>query len=294
MRNQIPINLSISLVLSSIPCSLLSQFDAIPDSSAKWTIGSFEGPNQVASYDLYLQYDNDTLIDGQEFGKLRFHPSNTYYGAIRDNGNGQVFYHTTDNETHLLYDFDVIVGDTIFDVYVNGFAVSGLFDMIVSSVDTLFIAGSAHRQIGISTLIMGPPAVDFWVQGIGGSGGLVSTCGCGSVSGYNSLSCMSLNNTIMYGQLAGQQGSCFTVTDIVEEDNLHAIRPSSNPSAALFTFNLKQPKRIIVYDAFGSEVLKTFGTSVDLGGEPEGVYVARVFMGGLGNYAQVVRLVVAR
>ena len=46
--------------------------------------------------------------------------------------------------------------------------------------------------------------------------------------------------------------------------------------------------------AFGSEVLKTFGTSVDLGGEPEGVYVARVFMGGLGNYAQVVRLVVAR
>jgi len=133
----------------------------------------------------------------------------------------------------------------------------------------------------------------FWQEGMGTvSGPLLE------LSGVFWNCCV--NDTIQYdisnSGLPGGVGSCSYLSQSVHglQNGFESLIPHPNPSTAQFTFNLQQPKHIVVYDAFGREILQTFGSSVDLSGEPEEVYVARVFSNSSVNSPQVVRLVVAR
>ncbi|MCC7502828.1 MAG: T9SS type A sorting domain-containing protein [Flavobacteriales bacterium] len=196
-----------AILISALPAA--AQFDALPDSNATWTETFWIGPGFPMTGTFY-EYDPiqpDTLIAGQVFQKLRALSSfGQYYygGALLDNGLGQVYaVQNGQAQPDLLYDFDVLPGDTVTDPL-------GVWqtDMKVLTVDTVVINGTQRKRIGIESIISpgGPPA--YWIQGIGGNGGLFSTCGCSSVSGQTELVCMTVNDTVQFGGNVGGVGDC--------------------------------------------------------------------------------------
>lgn len=287
---------------------LVAQFPAFPDSSAFWLMGVFDGPNQINSYGFHLKSTNhDTIIGGESFNSLWHGMEGQgvgFAGGIREIDNMVYYYHPNTDSTYLLYDFDPLIGDSL-DIWNSGSDVpfSVTHRIYIESIDTFINnIGTTYKVIGIldQAAIQGSQGVsNWWIQGVGGTGGLLSTSGSLTVSIYTTMACMSHNDSIWP---SGAPGMCST-TLIIEEETI-AWSATPNPSTGHFTFDStpeaagQQPKQIVVYDAFGREVLQTFGTSVDLSGEPEGVYVARVFpssaSGNRVDLGQVVRLVVVR
>jgi hypothetical protein len=296
MMNQL--KFAAALLMAMAPLSQVrAQFDAIPDSNAQWRIGHYDGPSFMYDELLYMEADPDTLIDGATFQKLMgYYPgAGIYYaGALRDDGTGKVYYRIlTDDEsdeTVLLYDFDVEVGDTV-NVYDMSFYNEGMRPMLVESVDTVQLAGKQRKRISIHFLGPGgAPQFHYWIQGIGGTGGLLTTCGCVTVSGATWLSCMSVNDTIQGSFQNGQviedvvPGTCFQMVGIRENAMAQEIVVTPNPSAAHFHLS-QASERITVYSAMGQLLFRTHGSTIDLGGYPPGIYTA-VISTAQGNGAQ--------
>lgn len=257
------------------------QFDALPDSNAQWKVDYVEGSDYYYS-NYYWISDIDTMIDGSQFHIL---PTNEF---INDNESGQVYIHS-DGETHLLYDFDVEVGDTVFDVFIREMPVQ---DMQIISVDTVSISGKYRKRIGIEDIDGSLSSeTQYWIQGIGGTGGLLTTCNC-IYPPSPILVCMSANDTIQLGFDEGYPGHCFQINDIdVEEISFKdRIAVFPNPSTGLFHLG-QSAEQISLYNAQGRLLFQQYGREVDLSAYPPGVYTA-VVQTARGNSAQ--RLVVVR
>lgn len=267
-------------LLFALPAA--AQFDALPDSNATWTETFYIGPGFPMNGTFY-EYDPiqpDTLIAGQVFQKLRALSSfGQYYygGALLDNGYGQVYMVPNGQaQPNLLYDFDVLPGDTVTDPL-------GVWqtDMKVLTVDTVVINGTQRKRIGIeSTISPGGPSA-YWIQGIGGNGGLFGTCGCSSVSGQTELVCMTVNDTVQFGGNVGGVGDCslllsadndgivpeaFTVFPVPTVDQL-SWRPFSVQPVQAEVFGIDG--RIVFAGIVGSNALP-------VGGFPIGAYLLRL------------------
>ncbi len=253
-----------------------AQFDALPDSNATWTTSFWIGPGYPFEGYFY-QYDlidPDTLIGGEGFKRLAETNNfgGPYYGgALRDNEAGQVYFcPSSETMPVLLYDFDVLPGDTVEDVM-------GLWlgDVGVYSVDTIVVNGTQRKRIGIECLASPGFASAYWIQGIGGTGGLLHTSACPSVSGTGALICMTENDTIQYGLNVGSVGAC----DIFLGEGSGTVDAAPimfpNPSDGSFRFNTTV-LRCVVRDAGGRELMKIDGTEIDLGGHAPGIYFAEV------------------
>lgn len=224
----------------------------------------------------------------------------TYFVRSDPDGKGYVFLPDSMAE-FLTGDISAQVGDTVADVL---FAISGpnyvsyfLRDLAVDSIVVLTNAGVTVTRHYLDPLIFNPVGSYgvFWQAGSGTSfgpvlegSGLFELCGVGGTIQYD------LGNSGLPGP-AGVKQICWPLhTGIVRSTSLSKIFAIPNPSTGQFTFTAQLPILISVYDAFGRLVLQTFGKSVDLSSEPEGIYVAKVSSNATGNRDQVVRLVVAR
>jgi hypothetical protein len=128
----------------------------------------------------------------------------------------------------------------------------------VVTVDTVVHAGRERKRIGVVQIYPGlvvGPAIHHWVEGIGGTGGLLTTCGCYTLSGSTELECMSANDTIQYGADEGQPGDCFQVQGLQELGNGRALGVYPNPNTGRFTVQFSDPlvaeSYYSVYDAMG-------------------------------------------
>lgn len=255
------------------------QFDALPDSNATWATGFWIGPGYPFD-GWYHEYDPsypDTTISGSTFHRIRTTGNfgGTWYdGAIRDNELGQVFYYPPgDTVERVLYDFDVLVGDTVNNV----FAVPGVADMLVITIDTIPVNGSDRKRIGIAPLGGGGTfATAHWIQGIGGDGGLLHTCGCVGVSGMAWLVCMTDNDIVQFGSNVGGTGTC--------EIHLGVQAPSSSADPfmpvhdpVLDVLNIAAPGSVEVVALDGRVVAKFFCANgmVPTSGLMPGMYVVR-------------------
>lgn len=201
----------------------VAQFDAIPDSNATWTTSFWIGPGYPYQgfYHSYDPVHPDTMINGVTYQRLL---ENGYYaGGLLDNGLGQV-YHVQPGTTEpaLLYDFDVVVGDTVFGVF-------GLFeqDVVVVSVETITVNDTPLLRVGVECSGM-PSGVVHWTQWIGGIGGLLTTNVCSSVSGSGELICMSVNDIGYYGVI-GEPVDCSLYMGTSELAKDEAL-PHPNPA----------------------------------------------------------------
>ncbi|MBK7297664.1 MAG: hypothetical protein IPI91_14015 [Flavobacteriales bacterium] len=188
---------------------------------------------------------------------------------------------------NLLYDFTLGVGDTLEGFLAdNGPGGTG----IVVSVDSILVGPNYRKRINIDTTEI---CIAFsFIEGIGSTTGLTADFyGPGEMG--TSLRCFTLGGNVLYTAPCGPPDlvPCGELPIAVVEVPAPIGLPvciSSNPSSGQFTFNTQQPKYIVVYDAFGREVLQTFGTTVDLTVSRKGcmwLCSLRVFR----DYAQVVR-----
>lgn len=165
------------------------QFDALPESNALWQTYFYDGPNFMFEELLYAGQSNDTLIEGTAYRKLTGYYAGAgtdYVGAYRNDGTGKLFFRTTFDQTVLLYDFDVEVGDTVDVINVSiGSPNLDSISMHVVTVDTVAYAGRERKRIGVVQIYPGlvvGQAIHHWIEGIGGTGGLLTTCGCYTLS----------------------------------------------------------------------------------------------------------------
>lgn len=155
--------------------SLAQNYFPFPDSNATWnTVGHniFSGHNWNFRYAVA----GDTIIDSVEYHKVYemydstiLHPNSTYFAAIRENANRQVFCLIPGFTETLLFDFNLEVGDTIW------YAIGGVvcyntlaFSMhphfrTVTAIDSFQLKNGQYRKrwdlTGVSN--------DIWVEGIG-------------------------------------------------------------------------------------------------------------------------------
>jgi hypothetical protein len=167
---------------------------------------------------LLTTYSNNFIIWGTGYG-----------GALRDNGLGQVYYWAPgEPDPVLLYDFDVQVGDTVEDVYSIWTQ-----DVRVYSVDQITVNGTQRKRIGLECLDQPGFIGAYWIQGIGGIGGLFRTTACPSVSGIGALVCMTVNDTILWGANVGAVGDCSLLLgqsdlDVAEESLVIYPNPATD------------------------------------------------------------------
>jgi Secretion system C-terminal sorting domain len=256
----------------------VAQFNALPDSNATWMTSFWIGPGYP--YEGYFyQYDPidpDTIIGGEVFQRL-LQTNNIggafYAGALRDNELGQVYYCAPSASPVLLYDFDVLPGDTVDDVM-------GIWmdDVGVYSVDTITVNGTQRKRIGLECLTSPGFADVYWIQGIGGIGGLLHTTACPSVSGIGTLKCMTENDVIQYGTNVGAIGACDVYLGMVEESETPSVSLRPNPSEGQFFVDVEKGQilQCTVFDPQGREVHQVRGNTLDLSGHAPGMYTVVV------------------
>lgn len=222
MRTRLHLGL-ITLCLFAGNERAVAQFDALPDSNATWTTSFWIGPGYPYQgfHHTYDPLHPDTVINGVTYQRLL--ESGYYAGALLDNGLGQV-YHVQPGTTEpvLLYDFDVVVGDTVYGVF-------GLFeqDAVVVSVETIVVNDTPLLRVGVECSGM-PSGVVHWTQWIGGDGGLLTTTVCSSVSGTGALICMSVNDIGYFG-IVGEPVDCSFYMGTPESVE-QAVTPFPNPA----------------------------------------------------------------
>jgi len=233
---RIPYAVVIIAALSASPAA--AQFDALPDSNATWTETFWIGPGYPYEgfFHTYDTTSPDTVYNGDVYQKLLSAYANNfnifgtgYGGALRDNGLGQVYYWAPgEPDPVLLYDFDVQVGDTVEDVYSIWTQ-----DVRVYSVDQITVNGTQRKRIGLECLDQPGFIGAYWIQGIGGIGGLFRTTACPSVSGSGALVCMTVNDTVQYGLNVGAVGDCSLLLgqsdlDVAEESLVIYPNPATD------------------------------------------------------------------
>jgi len=262
-----------------------AQFEALPDANAGWTVSFWVGPGypHEGYHYTYDAVSPDTVYNGTAYKKLLVATSIDgsivpagYGGALHDNELGQVSYWEPGAaDPVLLYDFDVLSGDTLLDVF-------GLYpqDLRVYAVDTITITGTARRRVEVECLGWSGPTGIYWIQGIGSTQGLLQTVACGSVSGIGELVCMTANDTVQWGPNVGGVGDCALALGAAEE-----LGPASDlwlhPVPAedrLFLQGVKTGAQVEVLGPDGRMVLTSAAPQgpLDINTLVPGVHVLRV------------------
>lgn len=177
---------SILFILSIISCfSSIAQI-TFPTGAALWT--ERRGQGEAPHVWHVMEQRNEVLsVLGNNYKKLysaQFPSTPVYIGGLREDATHSIyFYDIASGTERKLYDFSLMVGDTI--------KAWGLSDMalgVVHSVDTVTIGSIARKRISFRQLTDTTRwTAGAWVEGIGntGLGGLLAnpmmqpTCDCG-------------------------------------------------------------------------------------------------------------------
>ena len=278
-----------------------AQIRVLPDSAAIWNYREYDAFNTFDYRQTFLlpSIGVDTLINGTSYRPLNWYWESemwpgSFGGGLREDGFGKVYFYSPYHDTeYLLYDLDVQPGDTVTNLWI-GYPHSStpiLYSTNVVSRDTLNINGVARRSIGIRLSSDPGPAVHYWVEGIGGSAGLMSTAGANALDVIFGLECMSSNDTVWWAWgPVGAPGHCSPAS----VPDLGALQPvvAPNPGTGLFTLlGQAVPSQVMVFDPQGREVLHTRDRTIDLAGHVPGLYTAVVTTA---QGRQAVRLVLVR
>lgn len=196
---------SIGLVFAiGLACIGYAQLQVLPVGNAKWVDGFWIGPGYPYdgwSYTMNTA-DEDTIVNGIPYERIV--ASQAY--AIRDDGFGKVYFLIEGDDTErLLYDFDVIAGNTIRYDNEGQFYFDSLYVVVV---DTIQVNGTDRRRIGVTGEFGSAFPSQYWIQGVGSDGGLFNPWQGPSVSGTSWLACMSVDGIVQFGGNVGEEFDC--------------------------------------------------------------------------------------
>lgn len=234
---------------------------------------------------------SDTLIAGTNYTRLD-HCNAGYVGGIRSVDEAVYFFPADSTQEYMLYDFGALVGDTIFDVYVNEFLATGnqgwqepvLLDVVVTaSAPSSAYGGRVAVQVQAADPDWGLDSE--WIEGMGSIHGLFAFNPLNVSDYWYGLHCMSHNDTTLWnGSYSGTPGSCAPINLSVNDSAQDALRVNVFPSPTSGIVNISgdiPQNGLVVCDALGRSVdlpdmRNSNGTmQLDLGAQPSGLYLIR-------------------
>lgn len=296
------------LLLFATICSLTAKsqtsvYHPFPDSNAVWSGVRSSWGGGLLSTSNYKQYINgDTTINGylyhqiHEIGVAKFDTSAFtpysygFIGGYRENASHQIFcYDIATNTEMMLYDFNVVVGDSVMCYY------GTCYGMFVSSIDSVFDGINYRRRFIVQDTTWGcSNCFHSMIEGIGSMNGLFSGFGH-PFEGYNELYCFAQNGIVRYINDTTQ--SCNLITSLHEntasENVAVTISPNPFSNKLNFSSNNKNNSEIIIYDIVSRKILQQkFITSISLNTEQlaKGIYLYEVKFGnGLYKTGKIVK-----
>jgi hypothetical protein len=238
-------------------------YHPFPDSNAIWS----DDWNETPQTHQRLGIMGDTIILGTTYKKIYTlfdttftSPFSTYYAAIREQD--KRIYTIIDNSNEqLLYDFNLLVGDTITYNYSLTPEIDS-FSRVVTKIDSIILMDGTYRKRYYLDANWNCYLNDTIVEGIGSISwkGLFNPlnsdiCTCGD--SYN-FSCFKQNDTVLYMNNTFCNycfcGLGLSVTDIIKNIN---IQVSPNPFTSHTTINVSNGIRnatLTVYNLYGQQV----------------------------------------
>ncbi|HRY33941.1 MAG TPA: T9SS type A sorting domain-containing protein [Bacteroidales bacterium] len=280
-----------------MPCTA-QNYHPFPDSNAIW---STEGQNAftVSHYRFRYGVWGDTTIGGQDYKKVYalydstlLNPLSVYYAAVREDNQRKVWVLHPDYGEHLLYDFKMQLGDTIW--YNLGGYVAGnqmFYNLqdhykVVSAIDTVMLLNNQWRK---RWTLVSDMMTDTWIEGLGSIVwfGLFNPL----VSDYvlngdmYQFTCFKQNNQVLYLDNP-YCSSCFCTLIT----GLEHPKPAENglklypvPAATVISVSLPRPLNhatITVYNSLGQPVrsfpLEGETAVLDIAGFQSGVYFIQI------------------
>ncbi len=175
-----------------------------------------------------------------------------FTGLLREDADVVWFVNKTDTTENILYNFNLVTGDTI--TIVNGFCSEGeSVSVSVQEVDTVEFFGTRYKRLHLFDNNM---MEDYWLEGVGSlSGPLYSMFGSIIVCPAWELLCSYRGESIVYEN--ENEGSCWVV-GIDENKQIDAVlKPNPVVKGQPFTIETVQNiTNVSIYNASGS-LIKT-------------------------------------
>jgi hypothetical protein len=281
-----------------------AQFPAFPDSNAVWVTTVYDGPVMLTDYSYHMRAnDHDSLINGALYSTLWYGSIGSVgdlVGGIRQDADEVYYYHPNTDSTYLLYDLGLAIGESR-EVWSGSYQADMPLTqlMYVGSIDTLYNAnGTMYKRIGImdeAAVSGGQGISNWWIQGVGGTGGFLETTGSVSVSVYTEHTCMSHNDTLWPGGMPGVCATTVTIPDPVSSKLEIWPNPTTGPFTVRTPVDMAGVGEVLLFDPVGSRVpvrvsRNGFLLEVDvLTPIPAGVYSVHVLLpDGLGHRSKLI------
>lgn len=242
------------------------------DNTVKWSC-SYQQLNGTSSgtdnYNSNYKAMKDTIINGKNYSKIQENTSVDYgagpvggnipeYIYLRNDSLNRKVYqlNTSTSMDELLYDFDLVLGDTIKTI-IGGYVSGSSDNYIVDSIDSVSVNGRMHKRF----LLRGTyalPNQTWLIEGIGCSGHLIR--GLDGFELTSQFSCYSEAGSVQYGDIA----CTFTVSiDENTQDFDFVFFP--NPVINKFNVSIKEKAELLeVYNSSGSLVFSESNLSKGL------------------------------
>lgn len=267
-------------------------YHAFPDSNGFWQYKHTNAFNPNAHDQHRLGLKGDTIINTMTYHKVYSlfdstlnSPWSTYYAAIREQ-NKQVFAKFGNNDETLLYDFNLLVGDTIRYTYCITTGLQDTSHSVLTKIDSVLLKDGKYRKRYTfdPASFAGGTLTDTVIEGLGSNmwqglfDPLLRFCTCGD--GYG-VTCIKTYDTTRY-LLNSDCDHCFCtfltpVAGITGFSGKISPNPFSDKTTLSFSRELNNAT-LTVYDAAGRQmtVLKNINgqtLSVSRNEIPAGVYL---------------------
>jgi hypothetical protein len=238
-----------------------SVYHSFPDSNAQW---NFQLSVMSCNENYSIVLSGDTTIKAKLYHKLAItgvqpifpYPCNTkgYKGAIREDIPAKKVFiiPASDTTEHLLYDFNMNVGDTLKG-YIRGFGFPN--DYVVQSIDSVFVGTTYRKRWNFANCLGGYYRVSI-IEGIGSLHGLYETFyGCVIDMPEYELLCFKQDGQTLYPNMTT---ACNLITSINTTNLLseNEIKVYPNPSNGYVNVQCNgiSVREIKLTDMFGREV----------------------------------------
>lgn len=219
-----------------------SVYRPFPTTSGNWIYEIYgdQGAPTFQSYQYTLS--GDTIVSNSNYKKIFY--NSVYRGALRELSKIIYFIPDTSSIEYVLYNFNLKVGDTIFNPF--GGSVCSNDTIIIQYEDSILVSDGYHRQLHL-------PYVT-WIEGIGSTVYLLEPAQFYCVSGFDRLRCMSNDASFSYPS----SSPCVLTAPSIQNSSHNDISIFPNPSNGSFTLDFANVHitEIIITDLLGNIVFR--------------------------------------
>ncbi len=252
-----PISILI-LILILLSTGSYAQNDwQIIDTSFKWSIIIHDAGESDMTHIVKFS-DQDTIIDNLAYRKVMetFNPDETDWSFMdlfirEDIENKQVYLRNLIGEEGLIYDFSIVLGDT---VTIHNVIAGGFIKLEVVSVDSVYIYDSYRKRFEFEPVNW--PYWDSWVEGIGSMSHGVIYSGFYNTSPWYTLLCYKQNDVVKY--MNPYYTACFYPYVSIEESEVSDLQLYFNHEAKSIEVVNLPPNQFFdftLFDLFGRKIV---------------------------------------